>query len=234
MVELTLPTVLGLAAADAVNPCELAVLALALIAILTRFPRERKKVLQVGLAFAFAIFLMYFVYGLILINIFKGLTQIASIKLWLYKALGVIGIILGLLNIKDSFAYGAFGMVTEVPKKWRPTMKNIISGITSMKGAFIAGLIVALFLTPCTIGPYIICCGLLEPLSIIETIPWLLIYNIIFVLPMIAITLIIYFGFTTIDVVYGWREKNIKLLHLVAGIILTIIGIALLFGWVYQ
>ncbi|MEM2933153.1 MAG: hypothetical protein QW622_03040, partial [Candidatus Pacearchaeota archaeon] len=77
------------------------------------------------------------------------------------------------------------------------------------------------------------CCGLLEPLSIIETIPWLLLYNIIFVLPMIAITLIIYFGFTTIDVVYGWRERNIRVLHLIAGIILVIIGLALLFGWLY-
>ncbi|MEM4152533.1 MAG: hypothetical protein QXK80_00210 [Candidatus Pacearchaeota archaeon] len=233
MVNLTLPTILGLAAADAVNPCELAVLTLALIAILTRYPRERKKVLRVGLAFTAAIFLMYFIYGLVLINVFKGLTAIAGIKLWLYRFLGIIGIVLGLLNIKDFFAYGALGMVTEVPRKWRPTMKNIIASITSAKGAFVTGLIVALFLTPCTMGPYIICCGLLEPLSIIETIPWLLLYNIIFVLPMIAITLIIYFGFTTIDVVYGWRERNIRVLHLIAGIILVIIGLALLFGWLY-
>ncbi|MEM2955030.1 MAG: hypothetical protein QW625_03730 [Candidatus Nanoarchaeia archaeon] len=233
MTTLTLPTVLGLAAADAVNPCELAVLTLALIAILTRYPRERKKILQVGFAFIAAIFIMYIIYGLILINIFHGLTQIASIKLWLYKALGIIGIVLGAFNIKDFFAYGALGMVTEVPRKWRPSMKNIIASITSAKGAFITGLIVALFLTPCTMGPYIICCGLLEPLSIIATIPWLLLYNIIFILPMIAITLIIYFGFTTIDSVYGWREKNLKLLHLIAGTILVIIGLALLFGWLY-
>ena len=230
MVELTLPTLVALAAADAVNPCELAVLTLALVAILTRYPRERKKVLRVGLAFTAAIFLMYLLYGLVLINIFKGITAIVGIKIWLYRVLGIVGIILGAFNIKDFFAYGSFGFVTEVPKKWRPTMKNIIAGITSAKGAFITGLIVALFLTPCTMGPYVICCGLLEPLSIIETIPWLLLYNIIFVLPMIAITLIIYFGFTTIDVVYGWREKNLRLLHLVAGIILVAIGLALLFG----
>ncbi len=233
MIELTFPTLVALAAADAVNPCELAVLTLALIAILTRYPRERKKVLQVGLAFTAAIFLMYLFYGLVLINIFKGITALADVKIWLYSALGVIGIILGLLNIKDFFSYGALGMVTEVPKRWRPSMKNIIAGITSAKGAFITGLIVALFLTPCTMGPYLICCGLLEPLSIIQTIPWLLLYNIIFVLPMIAITLIIYFGFTTIDTVYGWREKNIRLLHLIAGIILVIIGFALLLGWLY-
>lgn len=231
--DLTLPTLVALAAADAVNPCELAVLTLALIAILTRYPRERKKVLQVGFAFTAAIFLMYLFYGIILINIFKGLTQLAEIKIWLYSALGVIGIILGLFNIKDFFSYGSMGFVTEVPKKWRPSMKNIIAKITSAKGAFIIGLLVALFLTPCTMGPYIICCGLLEPLAIIETIPWLLLYNLIFVLPMLTITLIIYFGFTTIDVVYGWREKNLRLLHLIAGIILVLIGLSLLFGWLY-
>ncbi len=233
MAALTIPTILALAAADAVNPCELAVLTLALIAILTRYPRERKKVLQVGLAFTAAIFLMYLFYGVVLINVFKGLTAIADIKIWLYSALGVIGIILGAFNIKDFFAYGGGGFVTEVPRKWRPSMKNIIAKITSAKGAFITGLVVALFLTPCTMGPYIICCGLLEPLSILETIPWLILYNLIFVLPMIAITLIIYFGFTTIDSVYGWREKNLRLLHLIAGIILVLIGLALLFGWLY-
>lgn len=233
MAALTIPTILALAAADAVNPCELAVLTLALIAILTRYPRERKKVLQVGLAFTAAIFLMYLFYGVVLINVFKGLTAIADIKIWLYSALVVIGIILGAFNIKDFFAYGGGGFVTEVPRKWRPSMKNIIAKITSAKGAFITGLVVALFLTPCTMGPYIICCGLLEPLSILETIPWLILYNLIFVLPMIAITLIIYFGFTTIDSVYGWREKNLRLLHLIAGIILVLIGLALLFGWLY-
>lgn len=233
MVDLTLPTLVALAAADAVNPCELAVLTLALIAILTRYPRDRKKVLQAGFAFTIAIFLMYLFYGLVLIHVFKGLSAIEGIKIWLYRVLGIIGVILGALNIKDFFSYGALGMVMEVPRKWRPTMKNLIAKITSAKGAFVTGLIVALFLTPCTIGPYIICCGLLEPLTIIETVPWLLLYNIIFVLPMIAITLIIYFGFTTIDVVYGWREKNLRLLHLIAGIILVLIGFALLFGWLY-
>jgi len=231
MADLTLPTLIGLAAADAVNPCELAILTLALIAILTHYPRERKKVLQIGFAFTAAIFIMYFFYGLILINFFKAITQLALFKIWLYRVLGVVGIILGGLNIKDFFSYGALGMVTEVPRKWRPRMKNLISRITSVKGAIIVGIFVSLFLTPCTIGPYIICCGILEPLAFLETIPWLLLYNIIFVLPMIAIILIIYFGFTTIDSVYGWREKNLRLLHLIAGILLVLIGLALLFGW---
>lgn len=230
MVSLTIPTIIGYALADAVNPCELAILTLALIAILTRYPRERKKVLQVGLAFSAAIFLMYMVYGVLLVYIFGLVSQIKIISTILYKVFGVVGIILGASNIKDFFSYGSLGFITEVPRKWRPSMKNMISRITSPKGAFIVGLICALFLTPCTMGPYISASFLLGELGIIGALPWLLLYNLIFILPMIIITLVVYWGFTTVDNVYGWREKNIRILHLVAGIILVVIGVLLLFG----
>ena len=233
MPELNLIAILTLALADAINPCELAVLTLALIAILTRYPKEKKKVLQVGFSFTIAIFLMYFIYGLILINFFKAITELSLIKIWLYRILGVIGIVIGLSNIKDFFVYGGAGFVTEAPRKWRPGMKNLISKITSPKGAFIIGIIAALFLTPCTIGPYIIAGGMLSPIALLNAIPWLLIYNIIFVLPMIAITLIIYFGFTSIDKISGWREKNIRIMHLITGILLILISITLLTGWLY-
>ena len=230
MVLLTIPYVMGLAVTDAVNHCELAILTLALIAIITRYPRERKKVLKVGLAFAAAIFLMYMIYGAILVYIFGLVSQIKIISTVLYKIFGVIGILLGASNIKDFFAYGSLGFVTEVPKKWRPSMKNMIAQITSPKGAFVVGIICALFLTPCTMGPYIIAAGLLKDIGLINALPWLILYNLIFILPMILITLVVYFGFSTVDNVYGWREKNIRILHLVSGVILVAIGIALLFG----
>jgi cytochrome c biogenesis protein CcdA len=83
-------------------------------------------------------------------------------------------------------------------------------------------------------GPYIVCCSLLQQqLSFAGSIPWLLLYNIIIIIPMIIITLIIYFGFSTVDNVYGWREKNLRLMHLITGIILVLIGLALIFGWLY-
>jgi cytochrome c biogenesis protein CcdA len=231
--ELTIATVLGLAAADAINPCELAILLMVLMAILTRFPRDRKKVLKIGLAFTATMFVMYFLYGLLLVNVFKTVAGMASIKFWMYKVLGVVGIIMGLSNIKDFFSYGSLGYATEVPKKWRPKMKEMISKITSVKGAIVIGIFCSLFLTPCTMGPYIICTGILQPLTMIQVIPWLIIYNLIFVLPMIAITLLVYFGLTTVDSLFGWREKNIKTMHLTIGLILVLIGLALLFGWMY-
>jgi cytochrome c biogenesis protein CcdA len=227
-------SLLSLAAANAINPCALAMLAFALIAILTKDPRNRKKVLQVGFAFAIGFFLIYLIYGLILINLLQLFTALESVKIYFYTAAGILSIIIGLFNIKDYFAYGSLGFVTETPRSWRPKLKEIISRITSPIGGFVVGLISALFLTPCMMGPYIICCSLLQKqLSFVSSIPWLLLYNLIIIIPMIIITLIIYFGFSTVDSVYGWREKNLRLMHLITGIILVLIGVALIFGWLY-
>ena len=114
----------------------------------------------------------------------------------------------------------------------RPKVKKIIKDITSPKGAFTIGFIVTLFLLPCTMGPYIIASGLLAEIGTLAAIPWLMYYNLLFVLPMIIIVLIVYFGFKKVDEVSGWKERNIKRLHLVAGILLFLVGVALLNGWI--
>lgn len=77
---------------------------------------------------------------------------------------------------------------------------------------------------------FIIASGKLSILKFFETIPWLLIYNLIFITPMIIVTLIIYFGISTVDKVSGWKEKNIRNLHLIEGIILSLLGIAMFTG----
>ncbi len=230
--ELTLTKIFALAAADAINPCALAVLVLILLTILTYNPTNKKKVLFAGLAFSLAIFILYLFYGLIIIRFFQLIQAMSFIRVFLYKSLAVLAIILGILNIRDYIKYkpGSFG--TEMPLFLRPKLKAIISKVTSVKGAFIAGIIVTLFLLPCTIGPYIIAGGILSALELIKTIPWLAFYNLIFILPMIIITLIVYIGFRNIEDISSWRERNIKKIHLADGIIMLLIGLAMLFGFV--
>lgn len=48
---------------------------------------------------------------------------------------------------------------------------------------------------------------------------------------MLIIVGLIYYGFAKVDEVSGWKERNIKILHLVAGILLFLVGVALLIGW---
>ena len=228
--ELTLIKVISLAAVDAINPCALAVLTMILIAIISYNPRKRKNILYAGLAFALAVVIMYMAYGLIIIKFFQLVQAITSIRIILYKVLGVIAVMLGVLQIKDFFKYKAGTIGTEMPLSMRPKVKKLISKVTSPKGAFIIGLFVTLFLLPCTIGPYVIMGGILSAFEIIKTIPTLLLYNLIFILPIIIITLIVYFGLKKTADISEWKDKNIKILHLVAGIVMFLLGIAMFFG----
>ncbi len=230
--KLTLTKILSLAVVDAINPCALAVLALMLVAILTYNPKKKRDVLLAGFAFACSVFIMYLFYGLVIIKSFQLIEALTNVRVLLYKILGYAAIILGILNIKDAIRYKAGSFLTEMPLSIRPKVKKIISGITSPKGAFITGLFVTVFLLPCTIGPYVIAGGILSTLELIKTIPFLLLYNLIFILPMILITLIIYVGFAKIEDVSGWKDKNIRYLHLITGLIIFVLGLAMVLGWV--
>lgn len=229
--EFTLSKVVSLAAVDAVNPCTLAVLTLMLIALFTYNPERKKNILLAGLAFIFSIYIMYLIYGFIIVKSFQFVSALTSIRFLLYKILGGLAILLGILNIKDFIKYKPGGVLTEMPMFLRPKVKKIISGITSPKGAFLVGVFVTLFLLPCTIGPYIICGGILSSFGLLKAIPWLLLYNLVFVLPMLAVVSVIYFGTARIEDVSGWKQRNIKYLHLIAGLIMLGLGLAMLFGW---
>ncbi len=226
----------ALALADAVNPCALAVLALVLLVLLTQDPKNPKRVLYGGLAFTSAVYLGYFIYGFVITNLFKFLLQSSTGHVYLiisktiYYSLATIAMIIGALQVKDYFMYkkGSFG--TEMPLFMRPKMKKWVKKITSPGSAFTIGIFVTLFLLPCTIGPLIVASGLLSELPIITIVSWLLYYDVVFVLPMLVITFLIFFGIAKVDQVDGWKERNIRRLHLIAGILMFLVGLAILLG----
>jgi len=202
------------------------------MAILIQNPDKRKKVLYGGLAFVSAVFIGYLFYGLVMIQFFKTFAEFMRLNsTYIYEGLAILAMLIGALNIKDFFSYKPGGLATEMPIWMRPRVKKIINDITSTKGAFIIGFLVTLFLLPCTIGPYIVASGILTELGTIKAIPWLLYYNLVFVLPMLFIVGLVYLGFKKVDEVAGWKERNIKRLHLIAGILLFLVGVSLLVGW---
>ncbi len=226
--ELTVPAIVSLAMVDAVNPCAIAVLTLMLIAFLTHNPKERKRALLAGLSFTFAVYMLYLFYAIVIIGVLKTSTEMfGPIEGWIYGGFSLFAIALGCLNVKDFIWYKPGGFMTEMPMKWRPKMKKIMSGVTSVKGAFFVGLFVTLFLLPCTAGPLVTACVLLMRYGIAGALPWLLLYNIIFVLPMLGITFALYAGLLLIENVSEWRDRNIKYLHVVAGTIMLLIGLYL-------
>ena len=222
--------VLGLAIADSINPCAISVLLLMLLAITTYNPKDRKQILLSGLAFVAAVVVMYMVYGFLIIKAFQFLQSIALLKEVLYKGLAVVAFILGVLEIKDFIKYKPGSAGTEMPLFLRPKMQKVVSKITSPLGAFGLGLFVTLFLLPCTIGPYVILAGMLSTVDFLEASPYLLLYNVIFILPMLAITLLIFFGTKNIDDVSDWKNKNVRKMHLLSGVLMIVLAVVMFFG----
>ncbi len=222
----------SLALADSVNPCAIAVLTMVLVTILIHNPEKRKRVLYAGIGFILAVFIGYLFYGAIIIHFFKIFADfLRDNAFYLFNGLAILAMIIGALNIRDYFSYKPGGISTEMPMKMRPYAKLIISKMTSPLGAFIIGFLVTLFLLPCTIGPYVIASGLLSELGFLKAFPWLLYYNFLFVIPMIIIVSMVYYGFSRVEDINGWKERNIRKLHLVAGILLFLVGLFLLMGW---
>ncbi len=224
--------VVMLAVADAVNPCEFAVLTIILISIMAHNPNKKSEILLSGLAFALAVFIMYMIYGVFIIKSFQVVNAITNIRPYLYKGLGVLALIIGAAHVRSFFNYKEGALATEMPVSWRPKFVKLIRKITSPIGAFSIGLFVTLFLLPCTIGPYIILGGMLSPMEIIRTLPMLLLYNLIFIAPIFVITGVVYLGLSQVRDVQKWKEKHVRVLNLIAGLIIGGFGAAMVAGWV--
>lgn len=219
--SLTLPAVLSAAAVDAINPCAFAVLIILLTTILAS--DKRRQALWSGLAFTASIFISYFLMG---VGLYSAIVATGISRVF-YTVVAVVAILVGLFNLKDYFAYGKW-FVMEVPMSWRPKLKAVLRGVTSVPGAFLIGFVISLFLLPCTSGPYIVILGLLAHAATkAYALCLLLVYNLIFVVPMLAITFAIYFGLTTTEKAEAWRKSKLKILHLIAGIIILLLGIGM-------
>jgi cytochrome c biogenesis protein CcdA len=193
---------------------------------------NKKKALRFGLAFTVSIYISYFLIGL---GLFSAL-QATGLSHGFYIFVTVLAVIVGLLNVKDYFWYGK-GVLMEIPLSWRPKLKKILNSVTSPLGAFFVGFAVSLFELPCTGGPYIVILGLLAKEVTRSTgILYLLLYNLVFVSPLIILSIIIYKGLSTTEKLEKIRKEKIRLLHLIAGILMLGIAAAMIlsiiYGWV--
>ena len=221
-----------LALANSVNPCQIAMLVLVLITILSQNYEKRKKVLFAGLAFISAVYIGYLFYGIVLVQLFQTFTGLLREgAVYVKYTFGILSMLIGGLQIKDFFFYKQGSFATEMPIWMRPKAKKFIEKITSPFGAFITGFIITLFLSPCTMTPLLVATESLSQLGLLGALPWLLYFNLIIVFPLIVITFIIYKGVTTAENISQWKERNVKILHLIAGVLLFSVGVSLLLGW---
>ncbi len=218
-VENILPLVITLAAADSVNPCTFLVFT-ALLIMTIRISGKRKMLLA-SASFIAAIFIAYLLLGLGLLNVFTYIP-------WIKYLLAALAIGFGLHSLY-SIRGGEFH--SPVPENWKKFIEDSLSKISRSGSpilAFTLGIIISLTLLPCSSGPYIVAMYVLSKLPFLSSLFYLILYNIIFVFPLILITTGVAVASSKIKTIKKTRTKLPTIFEALSGILLILIGIYVL------
>jgi hypothetical protein len=224
--ELSLPVfTLIIAGLDAFNPCAFFVL-LFLLSLLVH-ARSRGRMLFIGGIFLFFSGLIYFLFMAAWLNIFRWLDEIVFITM----GAGILAIAIGMINIKDYFWFKS-GVSLSIPEAAKPGLYQRIRGL--LKADNLATLTLGTITLAIAVNAYELLCTAGFPMVYTRVLTladlshggyyaYLLLYNIIYVIPLLIITLI--FTFTM-----GARKLSAnegRLLKLVSGWMMLGLGIIL-------
>jgi len=228
--DLTLPVLIVAALVDSINPCAIGVI-LFLSSVLLRVSSSRRKLLFLGGVYISTVYVVYVLAGLGLVwfqhaLISKGYAEIVGV------IVGSLIIALGLVELKDVFWYGK-GISLEIAPHHREALTRMAERI-SLLGVVAIGGFVAVVELPCTGGPYLAVTAVLAKSFDLQAFLYLLIYNVIFVLPLLVILIAIYFGAST-HRLKMWRQDQRRWMNLASGLLMIALGSFLIayyaFGW---
>ncbi len=218
----SLPVIIVAAMIDSVNPCAFAMLFLTLT-FLFSLGKERAFIVKAGSMYIFGIALVYTLIGvgmlkvLSMFNIPNGLAKIGAGILILYCVIGII----------NEF-FPNFPIKLKIPSSSHNTLAKIIHK-GSVPASFLLGILVGLFEFPCTGGPYLFVLGLLhDQNNFWKGFVYLIIYNIVFVLPLI-IMLAMAINRTVLEKLDKLRRLETRKTRLTLHILLLALAISIFY-----
>lgn len=213
-----LPLVGVAALVDSVNPCAFSVL-LVTIAFLFSLGKLRSSVLEIGLAYILGIFLVYTLIGL-------GLLQVLHLfdtPHFMAKLGASLLIALGLAGLASHFV-PAFPVRLRMPQFAHGRMAALMEK-ASLPAAFVLGGLVGVCEFPCTGGPYLAVIGLLHDRATHAVgLGYLLLYNAIFILPLVVI-LLLAADRALLARVEAWKKRNTGAMRLWGGQAMVLLGL---------
>lgn len=216
-----LPLVVVAAFIDSINPCAFSVLLLT-IAFLFSIGRTRGTVLKMGGIYVFGIFVAYVLIGL---GILQAL-HLFNTPHFMAKIGAVLLVVLGGINLINEFV-PSFPINLRIPHAAHGAMSRLMER-ASLPTVFALGVLVGLCEFPCTGGPYLLVLGLLHDAgTYVKGLGYLLLYNVIFVAPLIII-LLISANEALVTKVRAWQQHERSHMRLFGGIAMVVLG-ALIF-----
>lgn len=215
--------------ADGINPCAIATM-IFLISFLATRKRTRKQILLIGLAYTVTVFVTYLSMGLGLkgvVDQIKGRYIFYMIIRW---GAFLAAVAVAFFSFKDAFVYKktrkSENISLQLPKSVKLRIHKIISGNLSgtslVIGSITAGFLVTILEAICTgqmYVPYIIAMTQRETLRL-KGYLLLILYNFLFVLPLLIVMVLAYFGLKWNDLAKK-TQQNMVLLKITLGLVMS-------------
>lgn len=219
-----LPLVIVGALVDSINPCAFSVL-LITMGFLFSIGKSRTEIIKVGLAYILGIFVVYTLIGL---GILRTL-QFFSVPHFLTRVGAILLLLWGVAELLEHYVPG-FPLKLKIPASAHGLIARYINQ-SSCKASFLLGGLVGLCEFPCTGGPYLMVLGLLHDKStFLSGLGYLIIYNFIFVLPLVIIVAV--GGKSAIlPKLETWKKNNISKAKIATALIMISLGMIMVVAY---
>ncbi|HVP79214.1 MAG TPA: hypothetical protein VMV04_15110 [Thermodesulfobacteriota bacterium] len=218
---------------DGLNPCAFATL-IFFISYLTMVGRKRREILWVGLAFSGAVFATYLLVGFGLLRFIQHLSFLPLFSRGVYVVTILFALVLGTLSLYDVVQLKRgrpSEMKLQLPeflkKRIHRTIREKSKARRYFGAAVAAGFIISLLEFTCTGQVY------LPTILFVTNIPslkagafsYLILYNIFFVLPLLVIFGIVYWGVTSEQLAFFLQKRAATIKLFTAVFFLFLAGV---------
>ena len=188
---------------DGVNPCAFTTIVF-FLSMLAYLKRTRRETLAVGAGFTVGMFVAYFLLGLGLLGAVKTFSVSHGLSRGLACGVGILAFALAGWSLIDAIRYVRSGDTKQVtlglPKKVKSRIHKVIrTGLTTrglIIGSVSVGFLVSILESLCTGQVYLptIVFMTRAPGTRAAAVAYLLLYNVMFIVPLLAILAMTYFG----------------------------------------
>jgi glutaredoxin len=225
--------VLGAGLLDGVNPCAFTTI-IFFVSYLAVMGRKGRDILFVGVSFTIAVFLTYLLVGVGVLGFVHSLGFVRTFSRLVYLATGVFCLVLAGFSLFDVYRIRQ-GRIEDIalklPERLQKRVHQAIREGRNIRNyvwaALVTGFLVSLLELACTGQVYlptiIFVSGV--PELRVNALLYLVLYNLMFILPLVVIFLLVYYG-TTSKQLTGFFRTNAALVKLLTAVLFAALG-----GW---
>jgi len=231
--------VLGAGLLDGVNPCAFTTI-IFFVSYLAVMGRRGRDILFVGASFTAAVFATYLLVGIGVLGFVHSLDFVRSLSRFVFLATGVFCLVLAGLSLFDLYRIRQ-GRIQDIalklPERLQQRVHKAIRQGRNIRNyvwaAFVTGFAVSLLELACTGQVY------LPTIIFVSGVPdlrvnayaYLVLYNLMFILPLVVIFVLVFYG-TTSKQLTGFFTRNAAVVKLLTAMLFAALGFWLVFSMI--